>query len=347
MRRGRYQSGTKRQPPGGNNFEYVTEPVYFRGRGSVFGVRPSHSRSSERNNQSHFHLQRAFTSQTNRPNFRTRANHQAPSGDGNLFVRPNCRNNPSSNGSLNSHGDFRGVIRTIFQQSSLAANTSCNSNQNSYRQPNIRQNAPDEHRNCPVPVNVNRPFVYPRNHIQKSEAKKSEPKTPKESDPNCLSMHKNACATLSSLPAVCCEPVCTTAIDSWVKVILNGAMHNRKNSKEPLGWFFMSTTRPIITLAQNTDLQAFPHYHIYRPLFSDPYQIGRKMQTVHIPNKIATVCDSFNFSVLSYNILSDDLLWENTALYRDCPGWTLQWNYRKENLLKELESYNADVSILV
>ena len=351
MRSGRHQSGTTRQPFDGNDFQYVTEPFHFRGRVSPFGVRPDHLRSRERNNQRCVDLQRTFNSQTNRPNFRTRANPQVSGGDGNLFVRPYCHSNPSDNGNLNSNGDFHGMIRAMFQQGSFTPSTSCNSNQNSYRYWNINQNVPDQHRNCPVPVHVNRQYVYPKNDIWQKEAKKSQPQAldtaSKESDHRHLSTHKNACSALSSLPAVCCKPVCTTARDTWLKVVLNHATSTGEKSKEPLGWFFMSKTRPIITLKQASDLQGVPHYHISHPLFSDPYQLGRNMQTIPLPNEVSAIRDNFNFSVLSYNILSDDLLWGNAALYRNCPTWTLQWNYRKENLLKELKSYNADVSILV
>lgn len=52
----------------------------------------------------------------------------------------------------------------------------------------------------------------------------------------------------------------------------------------------------------------------------------------------------FDFSVLSYNILSQDLLHDNAYLYRHCDPGFLHWDYRLPNLLAEIQNYNADVS---
>jgi len=132
----------------------------------------------------------------------------------------------------------------------------------------------------------------------------------------------------------------------WLKVVLNDNNLERDEPDQPLQWFFTSKTEPLITFAQNVESAGFPYYHVSHPLYIDPHQVGRKMQNVPIPNEISSIRDSFNFSILSYNILSDDLLWENSSLYRNNADWTLYWDYRKENLLKEIKSLNADVSIL-
>lgn len=52
----------------------------------------------------------------------------------------------------------------------------------------------------------------------------------------------------------------------------------------------------------------------------------------------------FDFSVMSYNILSQQLLQENAYLYKHCHSSVLDWNHRFPNILKELELHNADVS---
>ncbi|GER52460.1 glucose-repressible alcohol dehydrogenasetranscriptional effector [Striga asiatica] len=50
------------------------------------------------------------------------------------------------------------------------------------------------------------------------------------------------------------------------------------------------------------------------------------------------------FSVLSYNILSD--IYASTELYSYCPLWALPWPYRRQNLLREIVGYQADIICL-
>lgn len=50
------------------------------------------------------------------------------------------------------------------------------------------------------------------------------------------------------------------------------------------------------------------------------------------------------FSVLSYNILSD--VYASSELYGYCPSWALSWPYRRQNLLREIVSYGADILCL-
>ncbi|KAM5165537.1 protein angel homolog 2 isoform 2-T3 [Mantella aurantiaca] len=54
----------------------------------------------------------------------------------------------------------------------------------------------------------------------------------------------------------------------------------------------------------------------------------------------------FDFSVVSYNILSQDLLEDNSSLYSHCRRPYLFWNYRLPNILRELEEMNADILCL-
>nr|XP_057921376.1 protein angel homolog 2 isoform X2 [Doryrhamphus excisus] len=53
-----------------------------------------------------------------------------------------------------------------------------------------------------------------------------------------------------------------------------------------------------------------------------------------------------DFSVMSYNILSQDLLEDNLYLYRHCPPQVLAWTHRLPNLLAEIQKYDADVLCL-
>ncbi|CAH8392504.1 unnamed protein product [Eruca vesicaria subsp. sativa] len=51
-----------------------------------------------------------------------------------------------------------------------------------------------------------------------------------------------------------------------------------------------------------------------------------------------------SFTVLSYNILSDTSA--SSDLYSYCPTWALSWPYRRQNLLREIVAYRADVVCL-
>ncbi|XP_052173430.1 carbon catabolite repressor protein 4 homolog 1-like [Diospyros lotus] len=50
------------------------------------------------------------------------------------------------------------------------------------------------------------------------------------------------------------------------------------------------------------------------------------------------------FTVLSYNILSDSSA--TTDFYSYCPSWALSWPYRRQNLLREIVGYRADIVCL-
>ncbi|XP_059646437.1 carbon catabolite repressor protein 4 homolog 1-like [Cornus florida] len=50
------------------------------------------------------------------------------------------------------------------------------------------------------------------------------------------------------------------------------------------------------------------------------------------------------FSVLSYNILAD--VYASSELYTYCPSWALSWPYRRQNLLREIVGYRADIVCL-
>ncbi|CAI5514031.1 unnamed protein product [Closterium sp. Naga37s-1] len=50
------------------------------------------------------------------------------------------------------------------------------------------------------------------------------------------------------------------------------------------------------------------------------------------------------FTVLSYNVLAD--LYATSEMYSYCPPWALSWAYRKQNLLRELMGYRADIMCL-
>lgn len=55
---------------------------------------------------------------------------------------------------------------------------------------------------------------------------------------------------------------------------------------------------------------------------------------------------TMNFTVMSYNILAQDLLEANPELYTHCPLEVLDWSYRSLVLIKELQKWAPDVSQL-
>lgn len=49
------------------------------------------------------------------------------------------------------------------------------------------------------------------------------------------------------------------------------------------------------------------------------------------------------FSLMSYNVLAQDLLLDNQYLYRDHPTQVLDWEYRKQKLLQEFSAHQPDI----
>lgn len=50
------------------------------------------------------------------------------------------------------------------------------------------------------------------------------------------------------------------------------------------------------------------------------------------------------FTVMSYNILAQDLLEANEDLYRHSPSKVLDWSFRRTLLVKEIQKWAPDVS---
>ncbi|GMT24929.1 hypothetical protein PFISCL1PPCAC_16226 [Pristionchus fissidentatus] len=50
------------------------------------------------------------------------------------------------------------------------------------------------------------------------------------------------------------------------------------------------------------------------------------------------------FTVLCYNVLCDKYATQN--LYSYCPSWALNWEYRKQSIIKEIRNYEADIITL-
>lgn len=76
------------------------------------------------------------------------------------------------------------------------------------------------------------------------------------------------------------------------------------------------------------------------PCFQSQQELGRRWSYFQRANHR----DGFAFTVVSYNVLADQLLKNNCDLYAGYPRWLLDWEYRKKNLLKEILDFRADVS---
>lgn len=52
----------------------------------------------------------------------------------------------------------------------------------------------------------------------------------------------------------------------------------------------------------------------------------------------------FQFTLMSYNILAQDLMQQSSELYMHCHPDILNWNYRFANLMQEFQHWDPDVS---
>lgn len=52
----------------------------------------------------------------------------------------------------------------------------------------------------------------------------------------------------------------------------------------------------------------------------------------------------FQFTLMSYNILAQDLMQQSSELYLHCHPDILNWSYRFANLMQEFQHWDPDVS---
>ena len=76
---------------------------------------------------------------------------------------------------------------------------------------------------------------------------------------------------------------------------------------------------------------------------SEGHAVDRKWKV--ILNKNYTGRRYLNFSVVSYNVLAQNLIEANDHLYTGLEPYYLSWEYRSQNLLKEIKRYSPDVSL--
>ncbi|XP_046729439.1 protein angel homolog 2 isoform X2 [Silurus meridionalis] len=81
-------------------------------------------------------------------------------------------------------------------------------------------------------------------------------------------------------------------------------------------------------------------------LSSDGAQTKTELQRQWEELSESLSAEPFNFSVMSYNILSQELLLSNLYLYKHCNPHVLEWHHRFDNLLEELKRHAADIMCL-
>ncbi|KAG9336483.1 hypothetical protein JZ751_002830, partial [Albula glossodonta] len=74
---------------------------------------------------------------------------------------------------------------------------------------------------------------------------------------------------------------------------------------------------------------------------SEPHTESERLQGAGLdPRKL------FEFTIMSYNILAQDLLEANQDLYQHCAPEVLAWEFRLQNILREFEQWDADILCL-
>lgn len=81
---------------------------------------------------------------------------------------------------------------------------------------------------------------------------------------------------------------------------------------------------------------------IMDPVIEFPPHCPRRM--INFKGVEAQCAAGVKFTVLSYNILS--AVYHGQGRYDCCPEWARAWEYRRENLLREILQYDADIICL-
>uniref|UniRef100_A0A096MDR1 Angel homolog 2 (Drosophila) n=1 Tax=Poecilia formosa TaxID=48698 RepID=A0A096MDR1_POEFO len=110
------------------------------------------------------------------------------------------------------------------------------------------------------------------------------------------------------------------------------AAGSRTEQEKPNVWFRGRPAEEQRSLQQNQTGSAEPDKRYWETCSTEPQPPGGSRV--------------FDFSVMSYNILSQDLLQDNAYLYRHCDPAVLSWPYRLPNLLAEIQQHDADILCL-
>lgn len=89
---------------------------------------------------------------------------------------------------------------------------------------------------------------------------------------------------------------------------------------------------------------ATPHQRQTSRVIPAPSPTPRQLMSVNSMEGVEADGRNGTFTVLSYNVLSD--LYATSEQYSYCPPWALAWTYRRQNLLREIVAYRADILCL-
>ncbi|XP_062863879.1 protein angel homolog 1-like [Trichomycterus rosablanca] len=116
----------------------------------------------------------------------------------------------------------------------------------------------------------------------------------------------------------------------------------------PTGWHF-----PVglgLSEVTNSSLAQFPSMSYYPTVQeSNCFEVMWRVWEDLSENDDATFADpgsKFYFTVMSYNILAQDLLEANSRLYAHCSEDVLAWEYRFQTFLRELQTWEPDIICL-
>lgn len=128
-------------------------------------------------------------------------------------------------------------------------------------------------------------------------------------------------------------------IETWVEVS-QGRVYTP--TQEDVGYILKFEVSVVDRIHSYTDLgkMQFCYTSRVRPLPTPP---TRHLVQLVPPPSLQTYGSS-RFTMLSYNLLAD--LYAKADLMNKCPAWCLNWHYRKQNLLRELIAYKADILCL-
>ncbi|XP_051722867.1 protein angel homolog 1 [Ctenopharyngodon idella] len=121
-----------------------------------------------------------------------------------------------------------------------------------------------------------------------------------------------------------------------------------ETAAEPIGWHF--PTGVGLSQMSYCPYVQFPDFSYY-PAFQDNdrievmWRVWEDLSETHT-GACGDTAAAFDFSIMSYNILAQDLLEANPGLYTHCPEDVLAWDGRLWTILKELQIWQPDILCL-
>ncbi|KAJ7989127.1 hypothetical protein DPEC_G00316300 [Dallia pectoralis] len=119
---------------------------------------------------------------------------------------------------------------------------------------------------------------------------------------------------------------------------------------QPKGWHFpIGPGLERVVFCPSTSFPGISYYPetLERGAFDVVWRMWEDLSETQTLEKTPSKSQAlFDFTVMSYNILSQDLLEANQELYTHCPLEVLSWDYRFPNLMKEFQKWEPDILCL-